>query len=392
MVAYDSSSETLFWISENNNNLTLSDDTVKNVSLDGTINYTWTPTDAAGEEKYFTSIACDASNVFIVGYKDYNTYGRGIIYKTNHDFSSVSTSTPVKTGLGSYYQATSVCLNSTHALITIDDFTSTQGCVIKVDKSNISSYTTSNIFTNRGRAAYSCTEDRILIPTDNGAYRQILMFKISDLSLLFTQNLDTKVADAFQVTSSNKSNFYVSYRNASDTAITINTISNSDTYNLIDTYDIPLSSGLFSRRCTLNFENDSLIASGTIDGKLESDSTDAGGSDCFFTVVAAGVPQALKDNDPAEIFHNAATGYAVPIGYADMVAAYDAGALPTYAFQDVTVPYQYKNLLIYKQGYEPTGSNSIKLAKFIGQQDNIVIDVDGDPSMDINNQVIFTEE
>ena len=102
------------------------------------------------------------------------------------------------------------------------------------------------------------------------------------------------------------------------------------------------------------------------------------------------VAQTLKDNDPAEIFHNAATGFGIPIGYADMEASFDTGdGSIKYAFSDISTDKQYKNLLIYKTGFEPTLLNSVKLAKFIGQGDNLVVDEDGNQVYDSNDQAVI---
>jgi len=84
--------------------------------------------------------------------------------------------------------------------------------------------------------------------------------------------------------------------------------------------------------------------------------------------------------------HNTSTGFALELGYDDLVAVFTGD----YLFCDVQTDYQYKNLLLYSTA--PTYGDSVSVHKYIRYTDFVTNDDDGSLVFDADGFIVTDDE
>ncbi len=279
-MAYDPVTEKIYWVSDcvyssfadygvNPYNA------VKRVALDGTVEATHSSTT---NNSMFCSLCTDGVKVYIHRYAYPNSvYVREIPCNfTTGTTGNTDRAFTVTAGQSDAYIINNKLIQDGNYLYESVRGTSPErGYVAKKDKLShiITSITSNYMFL---QIAQSST--RLCVITHDGTNFQIKMFAKSDLSILYTQNIDTNTASMTNGDMSfDGTNFVMTRVSLDGSKYTKYTISDADEYNAT-TKDITPQSGTI---IIAKSGSASGLTCGAIDGKLVADSTDVGGTDCY---------------------------------------------------------------------------------------------------------------
>jgi hypothetical protein len=275
-MAYDADHSKLFWISDNDYSSS-NVNKIKRVDMDGAVEATYTYS-TGGSNHSLKGLVYTNGVIYLIILKDYAQVELG---RLAYNFSTTTgTASAVRlTNLSSKVEPTAICLDTNYVYVacygTDAGWTEDGGWVVRYKMSDGSLAVTSKH--NKGYLSVASSGTRILVMTQDGTNRELKMYKASDMSLLYTQDIDTNLTETCpQIIFDTK--FYFGSKNVLKTQFTIYEINDSDSYGSTTHNTITPNSGTMERALVLHNKN---IVGGCIDGKLSSDSTDAGGIDCF---------------------------------------------------------------------------------------------------------------
>ncbi len=271
-MVYDSATNKLYWVSQNRYTNDLTTKKVSRVALDGTVEATCQPLDSVVSQ--ILSISVIGSIVRLAIYRNGNAY-QGAFVANFNAATNVSSYIDVSTGAGANKIPYAVKASATHNFLAMTNLTPESGYITRLKQSDSS--LTFSATTSYGFKAIAISATRVLILTEDGTNVQVKMYD-SSLTLLYTQNIDTKTADFDSNIEFDGTSFVLVRKDATDSKFTVYEIADADTYSAT-TRDITQDSGTMESYALATTAED--VIAGSIDGKIDSSSTDAGGIDCF---------------------------------------------------------------------------------------------------------------